>query len=145
MAKKELAIKIKEIPTFVKGIAALITAGGVIFAAVHGAVSTINDKITEQVEGRIATVKEEALSANQSTQDQLDGLQAYLSETGDKNTLSMTRIELMLLIYNEPENITEIERVASYYFNAGGDWYMSGLYTRWAKTYGGDASFVKKD
>ncbi len=57
--------------------------------------------------------------------------------------LSSTRNELLLMMKNNPENVTEIEKIARKYFkDMDGDWYMSGLYSKWCKAHGGDASFV---
>ena len=57
--------------------------------------------------------------------------------------LSTTRNELILLMEHNPKNIIEIERLAKLYFvDMNGDFYMTSLYSSWAKEYGGDTSFV---
>lgn len=54
-----------------------------------------------------------------------------------------TRIELMVLMNHDPENIVAIERMAKYYFQElDGDLYMTQLYSEWAKEYGGDTTIV---
>lgn len=83
---------------------------------------------------------------NQSVSAQLNTLQ----EEVEANSLSMsqqiTRLELLNLIHNQPNNRAEIEKVARHYFiELDGDWYMTGIYSEWADTYGGDVSFVIKE
>ena len=57
--------------------------------------------------------------------------------------LSSTRNELLVMMKVDPENVIGIERLAKYYFiDLQGDMYMTGMYSDWAKKYGGDTSFV---
>ena len=50
-----------------------------------------------------------------------------------KDTL---RIQLMLLIQNQPENIDSILKLAETYFvKLHGDWYMTSEFKRWAKAH----------
>lgn len=66
------------------------------------------------------------------------------SDLADKELeLSNTRLELTTLMAHSPTNVIEIEKVARYYFiDLGGDWYMSQIYSDWAREYGGDLTFV---
>ena len=50
---------------------------------------------------------------------------------------------LRLVARASVKNEAEIEKVARYYFvKLDGDWYMTGLYSKWAKEYNGDVSFI---
>ncbi len=82
----------------------------------------------------------------QAVSAQLSELQQQI-ETGDRQTeLQITRLELLNLIHNQPNNKVEIEKVARHYFlELGGDWYMTGIYSDWATTHSGDISFVIKE
>lgn len=72
-------------------------------------------------------------------QDQMSDVKADVSEI----KLSSTRNELLLMIEHNPNNVVEIERLAKVYFvDMKGDFYMTGLYSDWAKKHGGDTSFV---
>ena len=54
-----------------------------------------------------------------------------------------TRNELLVMMKVDPNNVIGIERLAKYYFiDLKGDMYMTGMYSNWAKKYGGDTSFV---
>lgn len=56
---------------------------------------------------------------------------------------TLTRIELVMLIEHDPENIAAIEKMAVYYFQTlDGDLYMTQKYSDWAKQYGGDMSII---
>ena len=72
-------------------------------------------------------------------QDQMSDVKADVAEI----KLSSTRNELLLMIEHNPNNVIEIERLAKVYFvDMKGDFYMTGLYSDWAKKHGGDTSFV---
>ena len=61
-----------------------------------------------------------------------------------KDELAITRVELMMLMAHNPENVLEIERLAKKYFTPplNGDSYMSQLYSEYAKKYKADHTFV---
>lgn len=61
-----------------------------------------------------------------------------------KDELAITRVELMMLMTHNPDNVVEIERLAKKYFSPplNGDTYMSQLYSDYAKKYGADHTFV---
>ncbi len=67
----------------------------------------------------------------------------YLKEEIDEIKLSTTRNELMMLIKNYPTNVIEIEKIAKKYFlEMKGDFYMTDMYSTWAKAHGADTAFV---
>lgn len=99
----------------------LITSIGVIVGAFIGASNYIVGQLDAHIQGQMA------------------GLKADVSEV----KLSSTRNELILMIEHNPKNVVEIERLAKVYFvDMNGDFYMTSLYSEWAREYGGDTSFV---
>lgn len=75
--------------------------------------------------------------------NQITDLRNELQVSDRRTEQQITRLELANLIHNQPHNKAEIEKVAKYYFvNLDGDWYMTGLYSTWAKEYDGDVSFI---
>lgn len=83
---------------------------------------------------------------NQSVTAQLNTLQEEIESNNLSMSQQVTRLELLNLIHNQPNNRAEIEKVARHYFvELSGDWYMTGIYSEWANTYGGDVSFVIKE
>lgn len=79
----------------------------------------------------------------ESLTTQISALEEKLDSDSYISAQSRTRLELNMLITHSPTNIVEIEKVARYYFvELGGDWYMSQIYSTWAKEYGGDYTFV---
>lgn len=104
-------------------IVSIITAVGVIGGAFFGGVNYIVARLDDHI------------------QEQTTTLSSQLQEV----RLSTTRNELLSLMNGDPENVLEIERVAKRYFTEyNGDWYMSGLYSKYAAKYGADTSFVTK-
>lgn len=77
-----------------------------------------------------------------TTNERIDALEAKIDGNQSKNELATTRVELIMLIEHDPNNVVEIEKVAKSYFSNGGDWYMTSLYSQYAKEYGADTSFV---
>lgn len=103
--------------------ASLITALCIIGGAFFGATNYIVAQLDSHIQGQMSDVKKDVAEIK----------------------LSSTRNELLLMMENNPENVTEIEKIARKYFkDMNGDWYMSGLYSKWCKAHGGDASFVIK-
>lgn len=104
-------------------IVSIITAVGVIGGTFFGGVNYIVARLDDHI------------------QEQTTTLSSQLQEV----RLSTTRNELLSLMNGDPENVLEIERVAKRYFTEyNGDWYMSGLYSKYAAKYGADTSFVTK-
>lgn len=67
-----------------------------------------------------------------------------IAEGQRKDELAITRVELMMLMTHNPDNVVEIERLAKKYFTPplNGDSYMSQLYSDYAKKYKADHTFV---
>lgn len=111
----------KKIQRISKTIGALV----VIISAVASVSTWISSQFQNAVATQIADLRSEIQSLDKRTDQQI------------------TRLELANLIHNQPNNKAEIEKVARYYFvKLDGDWYMTGLYSTWAKDYDGDVSFI---
>lgn len=98
-----------------------ITSAGIIIGAFFGCSNYIVSQLDQHIQDQMSDVKEDVAEIK----------------------LSSTRNELLLMMRNNPENVIEIERLAKAYFvDMKGDFYMTGLYSDWAKKHGGDTSFV---
>lgn len=94
-----------------------------------GAVASVSTWISNQFQNAVAT--------------QIADLRNEIQILDKRTDQQITRLELANLIHNQPNNKAEIEKVARYYFvKLDGDWYMTGLYSTWAKNYDGDVSFI---
>lgn len=110
-----------------KKVSAVISAIGVIIGAFVG----VGGWIVNQV--------------NAESNEQIQALEARLDEAHKESQLGITRLELQGLINDTPENRTEIEKLARYYFfELDGDTYMTSMYSKWATEYGGNIEFVLK-
>lgn len=104
-----------------KSLADIITAVGIIGAAILG----IGSWLTSQ--------------ANAGVNDKLDTIIKKV-DTAEENA---TRSQLLTLMSDYPNNESEILKVAQYYFrDLKGDWYMTGLFTKWAESRGIDVSDI---
>lgn len=129
---KRLGDKWDTTDKWVKRVLGAIATLGTIAGIVTGITSWVTAQLDAHLDGKIASIS-----------SQIDTLSAQSDAADKKLELSSTRLELNTLIAHTPTNIIEIEKVARYYFvELGGDWYMSQIYSDWAKEYGGDLSFV---
>ena len=111
----------KKIQRISKTIGALV----VIIGAMASVATWISNQFQNVIAAQIADLRSEVQTLDKRTEQQI------------------TRLELANLIHNQPNNKAEIEKVARYYFvKLDGDWYMTGLYSTWAKDYEGDVSFI---
>ena len=103
--------------------AARITAAGVIIGAATGICSFVTNQFSSVISG------------------QIDNLRQELQAADNKQEQQITRLELLNMIYNQPENTAAIEKIAKHYFQElNGDWYATGVYSEWCAKYGGDSS-----
>ena len=122
----------KNVQKLAATVAAIVTIGSALIAGGSFLISQLDSAVAVQLD------------------KQTDSIQADVKELSDKvdaqdrqTDLQLTRLELMTLMDNNPYNVVEIEKVARHYFNdLKGDWYLSELYSTWAKTYGGDISIM---
>ena len=75
--------------------------------------------------------------------DKIDTLTQNVDKGQRADKLAITRLELMMLMSHDPDNVLEIERLARKYFvDMEGDSYMSKVYSDYAKKYKADHTFV---
>lgn len=127
MKKIKLTEKLKKLSDHLAVMVAIVTSltaiGGAGVAACHWVV----DMVSAQSNQRI------------------DQLQSDMKRHQQAQEQSITRLELMNLIQNDPHNKVEIERLARHYFlDLDGNSYMSSVYSRWCEQYGGDIDIVVK-
>ena len=127
-----LAIRWDNADKWIKRILGAIAAIGTIIGIVTGITGWVTTQLDNHLDDKVETII-----------TQIEALDAKSDEADKKLELSNTRLELTTLIAHNPDNIIEIEKVARYYFlDLGGDWYMSQIYSDWAREYNGDLTFV---
>lgn len=127
MAKQKVSVWWKSLPDWLKRASQVIAAA----IAIGGALTTGFSWVEKQI--------------TSNTNQRIDQLQLELQQVEQNYSQSLKRLELMTLIAHSPDNTAEIERVAYYYFvSLGGDWYMTKIYSDWARQYGGDTSFLRE-
>lgn len=112
-----------------------------------GAVATIIGILTagggwliHQVDNAVATRIE---AQTTEIQQEVQAISNEVKKHEEQSDLQLTRLELMNLIQLDPTNVIEIEKVAKHYFiDLQGDWYLTSVYSKWAKQYGGNMDFV---
>lgn len=106
-------------------IAGFITSVTVIVGALMGAGAWASNQFANAVAGQVQEFRDEVKAAN------------------DRQEQAITRVELLMLMEHDPENVVAIEKMARYYFHElGGDLWMTAKYSEWAKQYDGDVSIV---
>lgn len=105
--------------------AATIGAVVAIVGALTGALGWVQTQFTNAVSVQMTELKEE------------------MRESDRKTEIQITRLELITLIETQPENTVEIEKVAKHYFrDLKADWYLTGIFSKWCREYGGDATII---
>lgn len=105
--------------------AATVGAIIVIIGALTGALSWLQSQFTNAVSSQINDFQQETREANL------------------RHEQAVTRVELMMLMEHDPENVVAIDQMAKHYFSElKGDKYMTSKYSAWAKQYGGDMTIV---
>ena len=106
-------------------IAGLVSAVLVLVSAATGLCTWISNQFASAVSAEISEFRKEA------------------KESNDKQEQAITRVELMVLMEHDPDNVVAIEKMARYYFQElDGNLYMTQKYSEWAKANGGDLSIV---
>lgn len=128
---------------WLKRIVSFITGTGVIIGLFMGLFSWGIGQLDGFVNSKLEDVAAQVSELQSNLGRQVENLQSDLKEARLSSDLSDARLELNTLIAHNPTNVLEIEKVARYYFiDLGGDWYMSQIYSDWAREYGGDTEFV---
>lgn len=119
MPKKSEKFKIKNWPQKLKDIAALISAVIVIGGALIGGGKWL------------------LMEINSSTNSRVDALEAKIDDNYAKDELATTRLELMVLMEHDPDNVIEIEKLARHYFlDLKGNSYLTSVFSKWCREYG---------
>lgn len=117
-------------------------------ATIIGFVAAGGGWLIHQVDNAVASHIEAQTTEIQTEVKNIQGEVEKLSdkvESQDKQTdLQLTRLELMTLMENDPQNTVEIEKLAHYYFQNGGNSYMSSMYAKYCKQYGADCEIMYK-
>lgn len=119
---KSLIDKISSNTTKIAGIVSAIV---VLLSAAGGLCTWVSNQFASAVSSQISDFRNETKEANK-TQEQ-----------------AITRVELMVLMEHDPDNVVAIEKMARHYFQElDGDLYMTQKYSEWSKAHGGDTSII---
>ena len=127
MVKEKKRLRLKDTPQKIKDLAALISAAIIIGGALIGCGKWLLTEI------------------NASTNARVDALEKKIDDNHANEKAATTRLELMVLIDNDPDNIIEIEKLAKYYFNdLNGNSYMTSMFSKWCKEHNANCEIVLK-
>lgn len=127
----KLDSKVQKLAKLLTSIAAII---GVLAAGSGWFLGQIDTAVSNKIEDQTATLQQEV------KQIALDR-----EATAKQTDMQLTRLELMMLMETDPENVIEIEKVAHKYFiELNGNTYMSSEFSRWCKMYNADCEVVLK-
>lgn len=73
---------------------------------------------------------------------QIEEFREEVERSDREQALAIMRLELMSLISHDPDNVVEIERLGRKYFQAGGDSWMSAVYSDYAREHNLDTTFL---
>lgn len=140
---KQLERKWDNADKWVKRVIGAVTTCGVIAGMFCGLFSWGIGQLDGFVNAKLQDVTAQVVEVQADITRQVSTVKQELLDIENESRLGRTRLELTTLIAHSPTNVLEIEKVARYYFvDLGGDWYMSQIYSDWAKQYGGDMTFV---
>ncbi len=79
-----------------------------------------------------------------TTNERIDALESKIDTNQDANELATTRLELMMLLDHDPDNVIEIEKLARKYFNPpmNGNSYMTSVVSTWCEQHGIDCGTI---
>ena len=82
---------------------------------------------------------------NASTNARVDALEEKIDDNYTKDELATTRLELMVLMEHDPDNVIEIEKLARHYFSdLEGNSYLTSVFSRWCREHGANCEIVIK-
>lgn len=140
---KQLEQKWDNADKWVQRVIGAVTTLGVIAGMFCGLFSWGIGQLDGFVNAKLQDVTAQVVEVQADITRQVSTVKQELLDIENESRLGRTRLELTTLIAHSPTNVLEIEKVARYYFvDLGGDWYMSQIYSDWAKQYGGDVTFV---
>ena len=113
---------------------AIATIIGVLVAAGTWLIAQLDNAVAARIEDQTATLREEVKEIGKERE-----------ATAKQTDLQLTRLELMMLMETDPDNVIEIEKVAHKYFiELGGNTYMSSEFSRWCKLHNANCEIVLK-
>ena len=115
---------------------AIATIIGILAAGGGWIINQMDNSVASHIENQTSAIQDEVKGVQDSVQE--------LSDKVDTQELQITRLELMTLMENDPQNTVEIEKLAHYYFQNGGNSYMSSMYAKYCKQYGADCEIMFK-
>ena len=117
-----------------KRLTTFATIIGVLVAASSWLINQLDNAVAARLEAQTASLQQEVETLSKGR------------EQADRQTeLQLTRLELMMLIAHDPENVVEIEKIAHRYFNdLSGNSYMSSEYSNYCKQYSADCEIIFK-
>lgn len=116
-----------KVPDHIQKVAGVLSALAVILGALGGFGQWIVHEVSATTSSRIDSL-EQKMDSNQQTTE-----------------LSTTRLELLMMMEHDPDNVVEIEKLAKHYVvDLGGDTYMTGLISRWCTEHNIDPSFLAR-
>lgn len=125
MGKNTNKLRFKNWPQKVKDVAGLISAIIVIGGALIGGGKWLLSEI------------------NSSTNARVDALEEKIDDNYAKDELATTRLELMVLMEHDPDNVIEIEKLAKHYFSdLNGNSYLTSVFSRWCREHGANCEIV---
>ena len=125
--KKTEKLRLKNWPQKVKDAAALLSAIIAIGAALIGGGKWL------------------VMEINSSTNARVDTLEEKIDDNYTKDELATTRLELMVLMEHDPDNVIEIEKLAKHYFSdLNGNSYLTSVFSRWCREHGANCEIVIK-
>lgn len=112
---------------------AIATIVGVLVAGGGWLINQVDNAVASHIEAQTTEIQQEVqnLSGTVEAQDR-------------EQEQRLMRLELMMLMEHDPDNVLGIEKLAKEYFSEriNGNSYMTSYFTKWAKQYGGDLSIV---
>lgn len=121
---KKPVVALKKLSAHIGILVAIITGMGTICGAGIAACNWVIDTVNAKADARISNLQKE------------------LDESNKKQELAMLRLELLSLMSYDPDNVVEIEKVGRKYFSEGGNWYLTGLFSKWCNKHKCDSTIV---
>lgn len=113
---------------------AIATIVGILAAGGGWIISQLDNSVSAHIENQ-----------TQAIQGEVDKLSAKVDAQDRQTELQLTRLELMMLMENDPYNTVEVEKVAHHYFvDLGGNYYLTSEYSKYCKQYGADCEIMFK-
>lgn len=126
-----LDARVQKLAKLLTSVAAII---GVLVAGSGWFLGQIDTAVSNKIENQTATLQQEV---KQIASDR--------EATAKQTELQLTRLELLMLMETDPDNIIEIEKVAQRYFiELKGNTYMSSEFSRWCKLHNANCEIILK-